>query len=273
MPRDLNAIAAANSHARRAQARQAVQRDASGRLAAFHAIAGTSVFGTNVDYAKVLDFADAGELLDGRRIHMRRSGNAAQGLRAFAAVQRGILVRREAFEDLWQNGRRFLYGALNIGGAGVEAFGPVCIVVADPEDPAPDALAVFPGDTAHRYADRAGAVNAGLATQEATSWRDRAELAVVVHEADVPKVPDAAWAAVVCSDGGYIEIVRAGALPLRAVAEARLRTSLRQRLDDIHGRWVIGDPSLTQVERNEAAAYDVLLEWRRDHGTAVVDVG
>lgn len=262
-----------NSATVRADALAAIEADNSGRLRHFHEVAADSELSVNVSADKIPVFDDAGEILDTRRVHIHQAaGNTVEGLRRFAASQGRWLQRREGFEGLWNHGRRLVYGAVNSGGMGTgEPFGPYCLLIFDPCHPAPDALAVFPGDSAHRYTDEGGGVNESQARAEATAWGDRADLAVIEFGAKAVAVNDDAWPGVVCRPGRYMETVRAGTMPLATIGSARIRGGFRDRLDDLQGRALAGDV-LSPVERNEVAAYGVLQKWRRSYGTTITDV-
>ena len=127
---DLNAVAAANRDRRRAGCDAACAGDATGRLARFGELAARSSFGTNVQPDKVLAFDELGEVVDAARVGAHRGTPPPVD---------GFYARRRAFEDHWEHGRRFVYGAPNAGGPGAP-FGPILLPVADPEVPAPDAL-------------------------------------------------------------------------------------------------------------------------------------
>jgi hypothetical protein len=267
---DLTATAAGNSPARQAQARAVLEADGSGKLRRFGWLAASSVFSTNVDFDKVVVYDQASEVLDTRNYYAQRHGGAAAGRRAFAKKQGSWLARREAFEDLWEHGRSFIYGAVNAGGMGVlGGFGPICLVVQDPEQQRPRALAAFPADTATRYTDEVGTVNGRVAGEEATSWAARGELAVIERQSEAMASTAPDWPGVLCRPGTYLEATFAGSLPLSALSEARLLDQTRDHLRKLRFRQVTGE-TLTDTERNELGAYDRLQRWRRDHGTAIV---
>lgn len=263
VPIDLTSIATGNTAARQDAANKALHADPSGKLRRFKRLVASSTFTTNIDFEKVLAFDDADGVIDGRSYHVRGAGGRrAQGLAAFASAQGAYFARREAFEDLWEHGRRFVYGAVNAGDMGAEDFGPICLVLPYPERQGFAGLGVFPADTVQRYTDAAGTVDEALAVSEATAWSDRADLATIERGHDVQMTAEADWPLVLCCKQGYLEVVLAGELPLRALAEARLRTELRKRLDEMRARWLVKE-TLTNVEQNEAEAYDALQKWRR----------
>lgn len=273
MAANLTLTAERNSAKHRAAADDAIATDASGTRRRFRDLIRHSVFSTNVDAFKIPVFNTAGEILDARSVETQRcGGNRARGLREFRRRQGAWLVRRQGFEDLWKHGRRFVYGAVNAGGMGAEGpFGRFCIVVSDPERPAPDALAVFPGDSASRYTDASGRVNAIRAMSEATSWQDRCALGTTELGADALLIHSAGWPSVICHPRRYLEAARAGSLPITGVAEIRIRAEYRINLDEWRGSFLAGDP-LTSEQANQVAAYDVVHSWRRSHGTAINDV-
>lgn len=271
MPNDLSATAAANSADRRASAAPIVEADASGAVRRFADLVSASAWSSNVFADKVSVFNAAGELLDARRYHVAVAGDETAGLAAFAAGQRAWLARRQAFEDLWDSGRRLVYGAVNAGGMGVEEFGHFCLVVADPTAVDPDALAVFPADSAQRYTTAGGDVDASAASAEATAWADRVDLAVVECGRDVLAMEEGMWPAAVCRAARYLEAPLAGTLPTALVAEVRMQAETRERLEDLEAVEIAGE-ALAPVQRNEVAAFEALLGWERAGGTRIVVV-
>lgn len=268
---DLAATAAGNSPARQAQAQAVLAAAGSGKpqLQRFRWLAASSALSTNVEFDKVVVYDEAGEVLDTRGYYAKRHGGAAAGLSVFAKEQGSWLARREAFEDLWEHGRAFIYGAVNAGGMGVLGdFGRICLVVQDPERRNPHALAVFPADTAARYTDEAGVVDGRLAQEEATAWPARGELAVIERQSEAAATSAHNWPRVLCRPEAYLEAVFAGPLPLEALSEARLPDKVRAHLRKLRLRLVTGE-TLTDTEGIELSAYDRLQRWRREHGTAI----
>jgi hypothetical protein len=269
MGADLTATAEGNSHARCAAAREKLEADTSRSLASFRDFVEKSAFATNVRLEKVVAYEEAGGIIDGRAYCILCSaGDTVAGLERFASSQNRYFLGRENFEDLWEHGRRFVYGAVNAGGMGVEEFGPICLVVADVEAEVPDALGVFPEDTVKRYTDAGSGVDEGRALSEVTMWDDRSDLAVVERANEAVTAAQAGWPPLLCSDDGYLEVVVTGPLPLKAIAEARLPDALRARLDELRAKYLLEEP-MTMVEQGEAHAYDVLHRWRHRHGTAI----
>lgn len=247
--------------------------DGSGRLADFLQLVETSSFSTNVSADKVLAFDRADEILDARRFHVQQAGgDSVAGRVDFEARQGSWLIRRQAFEDLWNHGRRLVYGAVNAGGIGTEGrFGPFCVTCSDPETPVPDAIAVFPGDSAQRYTSGGGDLDGDLARAEATAWSRRADLAVTERGDEALAATVADWPTVVCRPDHYLEVARAGAWPVAALSQVRLRSDYHAELAALRLRWLAGEV-LVPDEVNQAGAYDVVSDWRRSTGVELVDV-
>lgn len=269
---DLTVTAAANSAARQDEAADLIADDATGPVGRFHRLVSTSVFSSNVFADKVIAWDEAGEVLDTRRACIARAGGSvAAGLAEFAVRQGSLLARREGFEDLWEHGRGFVYGAVNIGGVGTERFGDVCVVITDPEAHRPQALAVFPADSLQRYTSGSGSVDALIAEQEATSWSDRAFLAVLHLGPEAQFTDPQEWFKLVCQSDRYLEVVLVARLPVAVLAEVRMRRATIDRLRGLRARRFLQSP-LSPTENNEARAYAAMHSWRRAHGTVLRSV-
>lgn len=263
-------ITSANSARHRQAADDAVIGERSGQLQSFRALAAVTRASTNVDADKVRIFDAAAELLDGRRLEIRRAGgDHAAGVAAFVRRQGSWLIRREAFEHLWVDGEAFVYFALNAGGLGVPRFGDYCLVVGDPSQRG-RSVAVFPSDSAQRYGT-ASPVDSERVRAEAASWDDRDALAVIQLGSQALTATPATWPKLICSNDGYLETVVAPSPPLADVVEVRLRQNHLDRLEELEVRALAGE-DLKATELAEAHAFRSLQGWRATHGTATVGI-
>lgn len=274
MPLSLTRAGQRNSAGVRAAAATLLARDASGALAAFHALADRCAFSTNVSADKIAMFDMAGRILDGRTIEQHRAGGDRRaGLRAFRAVQGAYLARRTRFEALWNDGRRLVYGALNAGGMGTEGrYGPFCVVIADPSAPAPAALGVFPADSVARYCSATGVVNRIRALADIVAWPDRGALATIERQPEALAQPPHTWPDVICTPSRYLEAVLAPGPPLATVDAVRVRQTYLDRLEDLSVLGIDGalDPG---TALRELVAFEAMNRWRVDHGVAIEGVG
>lgn len=91
-----------------------------------------SLPGTNVDAHKICHYDKAAQVLHRRALFIADAdGDDVAGLAAFAAGDWS--ARRQAFEDLWHNGRQFVYGAPNPETLGAQKYGAYCLIL-DPTE-------------------------------------------------------------------------------------------------------------------------------------------
>lgn len=270
MPLDLTTAALGNAEVHRDNARRVIQNDQSGVVSRLFELAASAEAATNVDAFKVVEYDRARRVLDARSYFVAKCGDAQLGADEFDAAQGPWLVRRQAFEDLWTHGRSLVYAALSVGGMGTEGrYGPFCLVL-DVEREKPEALALFPGNTAERYTDATGRLDEALAQGEVVGWPERAHVVVIERAEEATGQPEDRWPEVVCRPDRFIEVVLGPRVPLAAVNEARVRADFRQGLAELWARS-LSDDALSGVENALVSAYVVLLRWRRA-GIGLVEV-
>ncbi|MDX6681560.1 MAG: hypothetical protein QOG94_1599 [Solirubrobacteraceae bacterium] len=273
-PLSLKRAGALNGSRVRATADGVVAADPTGSIEAFRALATASAFSTNVSADKIDAFDAHGTILDARAIRTHHAGgDKAAGSMAFEAQQGSWLVRRQAFEALWRDGSRFVYGAVNAGGMGAELprFGHFCLVVSEPAAQARE-IGVFPANSAERYCSPAGDVDRDLARREATSWRDRGHLVTIERATNVPATLRHAWPWLICNPTRYVEAVVTPGPPLAAVDAVRVGEAYLERLADL---TLAGSEAAldSATEQRELNAIETVRRWRADHDIAIEAVG
>ena len=240
---------------------------------AFLALAGGSVFSTNVSAEKIGVFDDRGAILDAREVKIHLAGNDAAGALAFDREQGTWLVRREAFEALWRDGPRMVYGAVNAGGMGVASpnFGSFCLVIGDPALQARQ-LAVFPADTAERYCSSGGVADRERARREAAPWEYRGHLTTLERSHVAQTSAPERWASLICSPDRYLEAVLTPGPALDSIDAVRLPEQYLAHLEDLKLEAVEReiDPS---VELRELLAFEALNRWRNAYRIDIESVG
>lgn len=113
--------------------------------------------------------------------------------------------RRAAFERLFGNGKKFRYGALNIGGLGLRKFGEFCVVIKRKQSRNYVSLAFIKRDSLD-YVDR-DQVDVERLRQNVADRESVHFLACLKHEDDIKRIPSDEWASSICRDGCYIEAV------------------------------------------------------------------
>jgi hypothetical protein len=218
---------------------------------------------TNVDGGKIVDFDSAGEILDGRRLAIfRNSGNTNAGLRQFRKNQKAWFARRQSFEDLWTNGRSFIYGAANPGHEGTGGtYGPFCLVIRPARVSGSDS-AVFPGNTARLYGRRTGGADAAGAHAQAGSWAFVEDVVVATFGTAIAPRPQNLWPRLVCNETEFIEVVTAGPVAFTDVIEVRITHSHLRDLNawsELDRRGKLTDTS----KQNGVAGWRTVKRWIR----------
>lgn len=258
---DVATVGAANqgTYAGRASTLLATHPQLSNLMARLAAAAPT----TNVDGGKVVDFDTAGEVLDGRRLAIfRNKGNVKAGLRQFQKNQRSWFARRQSFEDLWDNGRSFVYGAANPGHEGTGgSYGPFCLVIRPARVSGSDS-AVFPGNTALLYGRDSGGADAAAAHAQAGCWGFVEHVAVATFGDGIAPKPLNLWPRLVCNESEFIEVVTAGPIAFSDVIEVRITEA---HLRDLNA-WSELDRQgkLTDTKKqNGVAGWRTVKQWIR----------
>ena len=83
--------------------------------------------------------------------------------------------------------------------------------------------------------------------------------------------PHSQWPDVVCRPDRYLEVTRAGVLPIAQLAEVRLRARDEAMFYAAWESWLAREP-LTPVEEVQALAYDSVLDWSVSFGVGLVTV-
>lgn len=232
------------------------------RLAALAEMLQRALPSTNVDGRKIVDYDDADKVLDARSLWIKRhAGDLQAGLRAFEESQGEVwLPRRQGFEDLWQNGRSFIYGAANPGHDGVGAnYGPFCLIIS-PTRLVGAHRGIFPGNTAERYGRGDGTADVARAHADAGCWEFAADVGVVEFAAEAGSVAPEKLPTHVCNDKRFLEIVLAGPVEFSEVIEVRISKENRRKLNG----WSIQERAGTLTDpgmRWGVAAWRIVRQW------------
>jgi len=237
--------------------------DKSGVVNAFRVAAATLLVGSNVSADKIVAFDTYDRVLDARSLAIHRAGgDTVNGLAEFNS--RSWTPRREAFEDLWIDGRVAVYGALTPGSGGLTAgFGPFQLVMAEPADG--EQAALFPGDSAQRYTDDTAVVNEALALSEATEWGVRSEMVTTERGTQAMAAPPAQWDALMQNADDYFEVVFLESIPLERVTAVNVKKSLAVSMRSARARAAKGD-AMIATDSQLAGVAEVLARWRRTLG-------
>ncbi len=165
------------------------------------------------------------------------------------AMQGAYYERRVLFDRSFVDGERFLYGALNIGGAGVD-YGVFCVVVAG-EVTRPESTAFLPENSLVRYVRPAAslALDEAALRREVGSPAQRHSVAGLKHADDIARHPAPAWATMLCSGDRFVEAIFVGDVTPDRIAELRLKKDEVARLSDLAFEAMMG--TLPAADRAE----------------------
>ena len=157
-------------------------------------------------------------------------------------------TRRLAFDDTFDNGHAFRYTALNAGGTGAARYGPLCIILNRALARDDRSVACLRRDSLDYVGDD-GSVNTARINAESATPDAVHLLATLKCATDALQASEDQWAAIVCSDDGYVEVILTNSIDVDALDEVRLSADEHRRmLDCVLASW---DPKarLTEPER------------------------
>ena len=154
---------------------------------------------TGGKYQNIYDWADEQAAVSGQQ----RETILRERLKQF-------FDKRISFDNAFENGDSFLYGALNCGGLGLSAYGSCCMVLTQKFEKASTKVAYLNGDSLKVCVDAHGAVNELQVRQNSAPSSHRAVLAAIKHSADLKSSVPADWATLLFGGGSYMEAVFVG---------------------------------------------------------------
>jgi hypothetical protein len=146
------------------------------------------------------------ELIHGRK-HQNIYEWAAEQSRRYSRPVEEILrnklgkhyIRRVHFDDTFENGRRFRYGTLNIGGLGASRYGQFCAVLRSEFIETEDRLAYVMNDSLHDYMVTETEVDVSRLQHDSATHSDVPYLAGVKHARELAGKPESDWPGMVWS--------------------------------------------------------------------------
>ena len=129
---------------------------------------------------------------------------------ALQKQQGAYYIKRRGFDETFENGERFRYGALNTGGMGATHFGGsyggYCVVLQGDFPETRGEVAYVKYDSLDNYVDAAGRVDVARLGPNLAADSHKCRLAAIKHEAEITTHPRDAWPSLLCADT-YMEVV------------------------------------------------------------------
>ena len=173
-----------------------------------------------------------------RNIYERASAKAKDSRTAREEILRKELdtyyERRIAFEGSFEDGERFRYGALNIGGLGASTFGLFCVVCKDHVSSTLPEVAYLRADSLETYLLPGPVVDEAKIRRDASPHSHRQCLAALKHADEVPRLDELQWPALLCSGVDYVEAIFTAQLTPEDVQVIRMSRTEHNRLLSDH---------------------------------------
>ncbi|MCD4678077.1 MAG: hypothetical protein K8S18_19100 [Desulfobacula sp.] len=112
---------------------------------------------------------------------------------------------RLIFDNTFEEGKKFKYGALNIGGLGIMKYGEYCVVIKKEKSEKYSTLTFIKEDSLN-YVGESG-LNIEILCQDIANRECVNYLASQKHENDIKEKPIEGWASMICCDNNYIESI------------------------------------------------------------------
>ncbi len=128
---------------------------------------------------------------------------------------------RITYDSLWEDGKKFKYAALNIGGAGICRFGPFCICFKKEYIDRLKMLAFVKMDSLKHY-DHGESNDFNVFIRDLAAKGDVSLLAALKHQQDIISSDGDGWHFIVCNNEDFIEAVTVEELLISAVESVRV---------------------------------------------------
>lgn len=210
-------------------------------------------------------------LLHGRYLTVREiaaqlaavSGRSAE--EELRLMQGSYYERRVLFEESFEDGERFLYGALNIGGAGASEYGVFCVFLGD-ETFRAIRNAFVPDNSLDLYVRSALmlALDDGALRKEVAAPAQRHCLAALKHACDMASVEPVDWPTMLCCRERFVEAIFVGDVSPELITELRISRNEMRRLSDLAFDDMMG--ALAPSDRVELDEFKAAMEKLDDKG-------
>ena len=148
---------------------------------------------------------------------------------------------RIIFDHTFEDGEKFKYGALTIGGLGLQNYGECCVMV-EKEKARKFILLAFIKRDSLKYID-GDQVNIRQLSQDIADRECIHFLAALKHENDIKKIPTDEWASLICCNDCYIEAITTDAILSNHIASVRLSKKYYDFFSDLLYKDFISDIS------------------------------
>ena len=154
---------------------------------------------------------------------------------------KGYYKQRTTFDRTFEDGEKFKYGALTIGGPGLKKYGEYCIVIKRKQSEKYATLAFIKEDSFH-YVD-GDHVDMKRLSQDIADKECVHVLAALKHEEDIKNIPVHKWTSLICGGECYIEAVTAGNIQNKHIESVRISKKYYDFIRDLFYKEFISEIS------------------------------
>lgn len=129
---------------------------------------------------------------------------------------------RMAFDHFFDDGERFRYGALNIGGLGATKYGEYCVILTKKFLNDCLCLTFLKNDSLKAYILPDFSVDIDRLKEDVADREHLHILAALKHQAELKTTPSEEWGAMVCCSDAYIEAITPQDIPVLVVDCVRM---------------------------------------------------
>ncbi len=164
---------------------------------------------------------------------------------------KGTYKSRMTFDLTFEDGEKFRYGALNVGGLGADKFGDYCIVFEQENIESYSTLAFVKEDSL-KYVDADNTVDIKQLEQDAANKEYVHFLAALKHEVDLGAGANSGWASIVCCRTNYTEAITTDDILNTHIDVVRISKQKSKYFDDLVERDLFSELSDPDKYRLEA---------------------
>ncbi len=171
---------------------------------------------------------------------------------------------RMTFDYFFDDGERFRYGALNIGGLGATLYGEYCVILTQEFLDDCSYLAFIKEDSLKGYVLPGSSVDIDRLKEDVADKAHVHILATLKHQGNLQTKPtEKEWAAMVCCSDAYIEVITTQDIHVSVVGCVRMS---KQKRDEYYD-YLFEDFStkLDDFKRYQVEYFRIMLKLLKEH--------
>lgn len=190
------------------------------------------------------------ELKEESKNHIKGAEPEVSVEQAIKRHLRDYYKSRTTFDRTFEDGEKFKYGALNIGGIGLRKFGEYCVIMNQRQLRTHMSLVFIKEDSLHYV--KGDQIDIKRLGQEISDRGSVHFLAALKHEHTTKTIPPDEWAYLICCDECYIEAVTMDNISNKHIESIRVSKKYYEFISDLFYKDFISEIS----DEEKALLYD-----------------